>query len=85
MQGDGFQVFVPDIHSAIYSEKYRTAQIEIEGGMSGGVVEWDVYSETLTGWNVGNDLQPMTIGDKDVILQRVSDALHVLDMPHRIV
>ena len=85
VQGDGFCIFVPDIHTVVYSEEGRTARIEIEGGMSGNTVDWSVYPETMSGWHVEGGHKAMDVSDKDTILRRISKGLDILEMPHQIV
>ena len=85
VQGDGFRVFVPDIHTVVYSDGGRTARVEIEGGMTAGVVDWLVYGETLSGWYIGSRHEPMADDDKQMVLGRIAESLHLLEMPHTIV
>jgi hypothetical protein len=84
VQGDRFGVFVPDIHTVIYSEDGRDARVEIEGGMSGDTVDWLIYSETLSGWNIQGGIDPMTDNEKKTVLRRISESLLLLNMPHRL-
>ena len=84
VQGDGFRVVVPDIHSVIYSEDGRDAHVEIEGGMSGDTVDWLVYAETLAGWTIQGHIEPMNDSEKDIVMRRISESLSLLNMPHRI-
>jgi hypothetical protein len=86
VEGDGFRVTVTDIHTVIYHETDRTVTVEIEGGQgSGGKVEWDVYSSTLSDWRIVGRSQPITSDDRSRILSRVSGALSLLEMLHRVV
>ena len=43
--GNGFQITVPDIHRVIYTDTNCTVEIEIEGGMSDGKIDWIIYDE----------------------------------------
>jgi len=84
VQGDGFRVFVPDIHTVIYSEGDREAKVEIEGGMHGDTVDWLIYPDTLTGWIAQGIVEPLTDVEKKNVLRRISESLLVLNMPHRL-
>jgi hypothetical protein len=84
VQDDDFRVLVASIHSVTYSEDQREAQVEIEGGMSGDVVDWLVYAETLSVWNSSSGIAPMTNSEKTTVLRRISESLTLLGMPHRI-
>ena len=85
VQGERFIVFVPDIHTVVYEEDQRTARIEIEGGISGGHVNWLVYSGTLSGWSVEDGYERMSTEDSANVLRSISDSLNLLDMPHEVV
>lgn len=82
--GSGFQVVVIDIHAVTYKEGPRQAWVEIEGGMESGKIDWLVYTSTLSMWHVGNTEQAMTDEERAMVLERISAALKLLDMPHRL-
>jgi len=84
VQGLGFKIAVPDIHTVVYSEECRRAQVEMEGGMSEGKVDWLVYATTLSAWESNDGPQTMTKEERNTVLKRISAALTVLDMPNRI-
>jgi hypothetical protein len=58
--------------------------VEIEGGLSGDTVDWLVYSETLSGWNIQGGFEPMPDNEKAIVLRRISESLLLLNMPHRL-
>ena len=84
VQGDGFTIAVRDIHAVSYEENDRTATVEIEGGMDDGEVDFLVYSETLDGWYVAGAWRPMSAEDKSRVLSKISDALNLLKIRHRL-
>jgi hypothetical protein len=85
VEGDGFCIAVPDIHTVVYTENQRVARVEIEGGISTGKVDWLVYAATLSGWHVEEGLEPMSQDEKEFVLQRMLNGLRVLEMAHRVV
>ena len=85
VEGDGYRIIVPDIHTVIYEECARTARLEIEGGMSARVVDWLIYSETLSGWHDESGVVPISATERAIILSRVAESLNLLEMPNRLV
>jgi hypothetical protein len=85
VEGSGYNVIVPDIHTVIYNEGANSITIEIEGGTDVNGINWFVYLKTLSVREVYSNSFAMTKEKKDVILKRISDALNMLDMPHRLV
>ncbi|MCE9526358.1 MAG: hypothetical protein K8R36_09925 [Planctomycetales bacterium] len=83
VQGDSFRITVPDIRPVVYTEGSREARVEIEGGMVSSNVDWLIYAETLSGWHITTRLEPMSHDERELVLHRISEALHVLDMPHK--
>jgi hypothetical protein len=85
VRGTWFTVHVRDIHWVKYSEGGRVATIEIEGWRSpDGVVNWDVYGQSLMYWDEPYEPDDMDLSKRLEILERVSASLEVLGMPHRI-
>lgn len=83
VEGPGYKVVVPDIHSVIYNEGRNSITIEIEGGTDANGVNWLVYVKTLSVQEVDSSYI-MTKEKREIILKRISDALNLLDMPHRL-
>lgn len=81
--GDGFRIVVPDIHRVLYVDDKHEATIEIEGGINDNKVDWFVYTSTLS--SRINDDQAFIFEKRELILQRISCALDILDMPHRMI
>lgn len=80
--GDGFRIFVPDVHCVIYNDAKYAAKLEIEGGMTDGQIDWLVYGlpfRDLEGKNIDCDTKT-----RETILNRISQSLTKLDMPNRI-
>src|SRR5205085_7104497 len=86
VRGQYFTVTVPDVHKVQYSEGGRVASIEIEGGMScPGQVDWLVYAQMFHGWLPPHESDEISSEKRRQILQNVSQALSILEMPHKIV
>lgn len=81
--GDGFKVFVSNVHAARYEDNKAVLEVEIEGGTKDGKVHWIVFVNTL---NVVQILDATsTQVSREEALKRISRALTVFDMPHRMV
>ena len=82
VEGEGFVIAVPDIHHILYSHGSIVAEVEIEGGSDGGQVNWLIYADTLR----PKDRKDVEfVGDhRREILDRISNALVLLGMPHRV-
>ncbi|OGV75114.1 MAG: hypothetical protein A3K19_18520 [Lentisphaerae bacterium RIFOXYB12_FULL_65_16] len=82
VEGDGFVITVPDIHHARYSHGQFVAEVEIEGGSEGGQVDWLLYASTLG----AKDEKSVEFVNRhrQRILDRISNALTILGMPHSI-
>lgn len=86
IQGPGFIIRVPDIHHVEYVEGEKIASIGIEGGLGpDNRVNWDVYSETLRGWEKPYQNIEMDRAKYEEILNRLGKSLDLLDMRHVIV
>lgn len=85
VEGPGFSVSVPDIHRVQYKDGTRTAYVEIEGGMGeDGRINWIVYSTTLRGWEEPHHFDELRFEEKKEILNRISESLNILQMPHQV-
>ncbi len=84
VRGKNFSVFVPDIHQIQYKENDHVANIGIEGEMrQQGIVSWLIYNETLMGWEPPHEYDEMSLQKREEILERVSESLTLLKMPHQ--
>lgn len=83
IKGDGFTITVPDIHHVSYVQGATMATVEIEGGSEDGQIVWLIYSATLTGSN-GPNADFVDIHRQEII-DRISKALALLTMPHRVI
>jgi hypothetical protein len=84
VEGAGLRISVLDIHTVAYMEESWRAQVEIEGGVEEGNINWIIYATTLSGWNVDGGRHSMTKEERNLVLTRISAALTLLDMPNRI-
>ena len=82
VEGDGFVITVPDIHHVRYVQGATEATVEIEGGSEGGQIDWLIYSATLTG--KGETDSDFVRTHRQEIIDRISNALTVLAMKHRV-
>jgi hypothetical protein len=86
VRGPYFTVTVPDVHKVEYNEAGKVATVEIEGGTSElGQVDWLVYVRTFHGWLPPHESEEISVEKRRQILENVSQALSMLEMPHKIV
>jgi hypothetical protein len=86
VRGPNFTVTVPDVHKVEYAEGGKVATVEIEGGVTEpGQVDWLVYAQTFQGWLPPHESEEINSEKRGQILQNVSQALSILQMPHKIV
>ena len=86
VRGPSFSISVPDIHRVLYSEGAKVASVGIEGGTnSKGEVNWLVYSQTLRAWEAPHQMDEMSPKKRAEILDHISQAMNLLEMPHEIV
>jgi len=85
-KGSSFTVLVPNIHQIRYVEGNRVAIVEIEGREDPHEqVDWLIYQETLQGWEPPYEMDELSPVKRAEILSRISESLHVLEMPHELV
>jgi hypothetical protein len=82
VEGDGFVIMVPDIHHVRYVQGAVEATVEIEGGSEGGQIDWLIYSATLTG--ISETDSGFVHSHRQEIIDRISNALTILAMQHRV-
>jgi hypothetical protein len=86
VRGPNFTVTVPDVHKVEYVEGGKVATVEIEGGMTvPGQVDWLVYAQTFHGWQPPHESEKINCEKRGQILQNVSHALSILEMPNKII
>ncbi|MDD2744468.1 MAG: hypothetical protein PHV02_19580 [Rhodocyclaceae bacterium] len=82
VEGDGFVITVPDIHHVRYRQGAIVAEMEIEGGSDGSEIDWLIYTTTLKSANEMHS--DFVYKHQQEIIDRISEALTLLAMPHRI-
>lgn len=81
--GKCFKIVVSDVHTVRYEDNNSAFEVEIEGGIKAGKVDWLVYVHTFKVIQILDAASTQV--SREEVLKRIDQALSLLDMPHRMV